>query len=598
MINEEIIHYLEDMRLYWFFLVDNDKTQMAKITAQDVDNLQLLAPGISSADATLVKKGIFSGELFAGFELPTRMSIWGKLRNTKRIIPSFYTFFKDLNYLEPCANCIKRLVTLSSLRPTLQSAMRGIFQPQAGLLVQTSETDFHQHSAPAIDQFDLHYRQLWLYAMRHYPDIPRVVDSDDIVAKPRCQEADETVLFNMALLAKRLGFDSPQIRRLLEHSPDRKIARAALLKARKPDRYQYNARNFESLVSRIAECFSEAGPICKDVRTDIRYETKLKSRCGLPLIQSQRQDRHSMFLDTLQKGDVPNEISTFFVRKNVFSAFFGRLHAYISLKEPGLVPTSPTVRSEANGQTRDGKPRGENDLHEPEIAERPSLGSSCAGGEKGIHLPCKEAASHIYSEGSKKCQLTQEGVNSTSTDQEPLMERSSSPQLACASITTCVTEGFKAPEAGDASPCSKRPYRARSPGDGTELSLYYSEQNTLEASTTPQQQLPSDKSITIYFQCLDRGEWKQYHSMTVDPSDPSTVERMAKKSARNHGAFFYDKQLRTLSPAQCFEAAIEDGTNTIFMSLGGELLMTENMLASVSSYLDRPTGRLTTSPSV
>ncbi|KAL2374280.1 hypothetical protein RJ035_003906 [Blastomyces gilchristii] len=36
----------------------------------------------------------------------------------------------------------------------------------------------------------------------------------------------------------------------------------------------------------------------------------------------------------------------------------------------------------------------------------------------------------------------------------------------------------------------------------------------------------------------------------------------------------------------CLDAAIEDGTNTVFMAIGGELNVDENMVASASQVLD------------
>ncbi|EER40779.1 conserved hypothetical protein [Histoplasma capsulatum H143] len=71
-----------------------------------------------------------------------------------------------------------------------------------------------------------------------------------------------------------------------------------------------------------------------------------------------------------------------------------------------------------------------------------------------------------------------------------------------------------------------------------------------------------------------------------EPSDRSMVERMAKKDARNRLATFYDKDLKPIAPAQCCDAAIEDGTNTIFMVFGGELNVDEEMVASASQYAD------------
>ncbi|KAI1940258.1 hypothetical protein LOZ57_005948 [Ophidiomyces ophidiicola] len=59
--------------------------------------------------------------------------------------------------------------------------------------------------------------------------------------------------------------------------------------------------------------------------------------------------------------------------------------------------------------------------------------------------------------------------------------------------------------------------------------------------------------------------------MMVDPSDPSPVERMAAKQARAHKATYYDQNLRQVPPGQYFDAAIEDGMNTVFMTFSNHL---------------------------
>ena len=63
------------------------------------------------------------------------------------------------------------------------------------------------------------------------------------------------------------------------------------------------------------------------------------------------------------------------------------------------------------------------------------------------------------------------------------------------------------------------------------------------------------------------------------------------KDARNRKAIFYDKGLRTIPPTQCFDAAIEDGTNTIFIAFGDELAVDEEAVASVSQALGAEQGR-------
>ncbi|RMJ21259.1 hypothetical protein PHISP_07872, partial [Aspergillus sp. HF37] len=262
--DEEIVHSLAHLREYWSSLVRNNREKLLKIDVYTIETLQLLAPGISTRDRTTAKGIVLSGAVFSNFTQSERSSIWKKMKKKDQVIPSLYTFFRNMRYLKSCADCIKRLVVFSQYRSTVKSAMGGIFKPadpaSRECLIQTSETGFRRYLDPQADHADLGYRQLWLYAMRHYPNLAKEPESDDLVAKPGCEKADETALYNMAVLAQKLGFDSPQIRELTSQSPDHQIARAALLKARKPDQYRYGDI-FESLAGTIVGCFSLATPI-------------------------------------------------------------------------------------------------------------------------------------------------------------------------------------------------------------------------------------------------------------------------------------------------------------------------------------------------
>ena len=77
-----------------------------------------------------------------------------------------------------------------------------------------------------------------------------------------------------------------------------------------------------------------------------------------------------------------------------------------------------------------------------------------------------------------------------------------------------------------------------------------------------------------------------YEVRVDDRSNRSQVEQLARKEARDRQATFYDKNLRKLTPTQCFEAAIEDDTNTIFMNFEGELTMDEDTIRSIAREVE------------
>jgi hypothetical protein len=86
-------------------------------------------------------------------------------------------------------------------------------------------------------------------------------DKRDLLAKAGYNRADKTVLYKYTALADRLGFTSREIDNLKNRLLDREITRNTLLKARKPNRYEYNNGAFEAYVNRIVRIFITASPL-------------------------------------------------------------------------------------------------------------------------------------------------------------------------------------------------------------------------------------------------------------------------------------------------------------------------------------------------
>ncbi|QGA20932.1 hypothetical protein EYB26_008642 [Talaromyces marneffei] len=124
---------------------------------------------------------------------------------------------------------------------TMQSAMKQIYNParhgRGRYQTQVSETEFRLCSRTVEEGRESGYRQLWLFAFRHYLQMPKARQKKKRHAKTKFREANDGVVHRMAFLALQLGFDSPQIRRLIDDSPDRRLALEALLKARDRDQY-------------------------------------------------------------------------------------------------------------------------------------------------------------------------------------------------------------------------------------------------------------------------------------------------------------------------------------------------------------------------
>jgi hypothetical protein len=197
--------------------------------------------------------------------------------------------------------------------------------------VEGAESTFAVKLGPAVDRFDLAYRQIWLYAMRHFREMPaeRKKRKKDLLAKAGCGKADEMVLHEFAALADQLGFVSEEINDLTKRSSDWEIARSALLKARKPDRYEYDDALFEAHVGQIARMFSTAIPLPLEQLSPALVSDDPDAsgnRCGLPGEDAHKQDGKFLYMAALhtQRKEQGEGITSFFVRRSVYFAFFGK----------------------------------------------------------------------------------------------------------------------------------------------------------------------------------------------------------------------------------------------------------------------------------
>jgi hypothetical protein len=118
---------------------------------------------------------------------------------------------------------------------------------------------------------------------------PDPKNSDDLLANPTRPKPDPRAIYDMAHLAHQLGFRSPGIDGLLNSSPDHQIARSALLQARKPGQSRYDDHQFDVLVRRIVDCFTEAVPDQPGPSRDLLADSTVKAQHDAIYIQQEGQ---------------------------------------------------------------------------------------------------------------------------------------------------------------------------------------------------------------------------------------------------------------------------------------------------------------------
>ena len=273
---------------------------MAKVDVRTVSVLECKAPGSSTKDSEYLKQKLQSGEIFGVFSSNFRQQIWSRLRVTEGLIPTLSSFFDDLKYFQSCAGCIKKLFTVP-YKGTLYSTVEESFVDKAKdrdlCIIQDSETTFDTRKGRHFDRIDLHYRQLFLYVMRHLHRLAPeavLVETKKVDRKPRAtKDPDRSAFSGLADLAMRLGFETNEIRALQSNTP-------APAKAR-------------------------TKPGTPPLMTSGPGEDRVR-RSGRPFALAHEQSRSSLFFDHVHSSDRRQgvDLTPFAVRKYIYLAFFGR----------------------------------------------------------------------------------------------------------------------------------------------------------------------------------------------------------------------------------------------------------------------------------
>jgi hypothetical protein len=241
---------------------------MKKLDGRTVKAVELTAPGFCSRDAGRLYRDLKDGHIFGAFTEQEREAIWGELLavSTDRLIPSLFTFFEDVRYLRGLAECVKRLMGTKAddyASPTLKHRFSSESLKKDICMFQLSDSVLEERLGNADDQLDMGYRQVWMSLMR---------ENGGMLAKS-------------CVLAHKLGFRTAEMKELVQHS------------AHQVD-----------------------GPAPK-----IPYLDKPPKRCGIPRAQDQQHDKALLFADKLHRDvDRSAGVTSFFVRRSVYLAFFGR----------------------------------------------------------------------------------------------------------------------------------------------------------------------------------------------------------------------------------------------------------------------------------
>ncbi|RFN47203.1 intracellular protein transport protein uso1 [Fusarium flagelliforme] len=287
-----------------------------ELYAEDVKEFQLRVPGVSQVDycylAGLIKSGVAFKRLSNTAE---RSQLLHRIKDIKYLLPSIYTLQKDFKYLRLCTDTMKRLLCGKMKMPfTVQALAYEAFAQKAPI-------------GPN-DQFFVRLKRLYIYIMRDLVELtgewPLLEDGEE--SPEVCFRHPEN-WHRLAKEARRLGFESDEIKRLASENPDEQVALKALHDARPSSLYEYNQSELQGILNRIVYEFDKASArVFEDSQstfTTIGTGEPITRRGGRQYSGAYNRDRWSFNLAQFSRPTANSkDITSLFVRKSVFHAFW------------------------------------------------------------------------------------------------------------------------------------------------------------------------------------------------------------------------------------------------------------------------------------
>ncbi|KAL5325404.1 hypothetical protein ACEPPN_006529 [Leptodophora sp. 'Broadleaf-Isolate-01'] len=577
---ELIMNYLEGMKKFYSDLVEGDEHAMEKIDPATVKAIELRAPRASTRDAKFLSSEIYGGKIFSAFSGPEREEIWRRLQMIEGLVPSLRTFFCDVVYLELLTNSVRRLTQVpknKSLIEALRKRFTGVNQEDGLIRIQIAEDTFIRRGGSRADQIEYGIRHLFTFAMREYPSMPREPDKENLVQKPRAH-AVPAVLRCLADLASELGFDSDEIKAMQRLGTDAR------------------------------QTYPQSRPILVTSGPGVA----LADRCGTPRVQSHEADRNLLFVDHLHdtRQDQGDGITSFFVRKSVYLAFFGRpsgmgnaanmdedtedeesVLSYYHRQDRGQSQeTSGADQTGGQSQETSGADRTGGQSQE-------TSGANQTGGQSQATSAQEERRQEQRrQEQELQRRLEQERVEQERLDQERLdqerLEREKWERLQQELKQNLERENLKRAmlehERLRQGVLEKREQQRQEQLRQEEELQRRLEEERLQRERLGRERLIQDQyeqeKVEIHFKVWKRHNWKELRSIYAHPTDSSEVEQIAKRYMRKKFRTF-NTELQMLALQDCFQAVIDDRTHTILL-VPQDNLRTDEMEESAKRLRD------------
>ncbi|KAF1363093.1 hypothetical protein EJ07DRAFT_104137 [Lizonia empirigonia] len=332
--DEEMLAYLRHVKQAWSKILRSGSGILPPsiVDAATVEKLESLAPNCSEVDRDLISAMMRSGDLFPSQKNENvRQDLETNICSYPGVIPSLWTFFETLKYLEPICEILRKLLG-GKVRRTIRASLRGYyFAPEQTVVQASGTTDVQLTAALSKEEAArVSYIELWIFCARHFDDLTTFTPRMEYKGtKPLVRGPNPVVWQYFAKFAMSRGFMTPRAKELSKDSCASQLALDYLRKAN-PLSTNFNAALIEKTVG-ISRSYTSIDD--EDPKPDYSFIT-VERRCGRPYELDLARDKKGLFFRQLYIEPRSSNINLNLIRRDLFTCIFGPLSFQVSCHLP------------------------------------------------------------------------------------------------------------------------------------------------------------------------------------------------------------------------------------------------------------------------
>ena len=255
-------------------------------------------------------------DIFPTISVARVRSILARVQTIDYTIPSIHTFLEDTKMLEPCAKIMKKSLP-SACRTSILQEFGRLHNGQTSWSLQISEASCYWKEEDSSDTAHKNaYRQLWLYTIRHFPEmIGQPLRKDHPRARSLVLGVELIWWYKFTALAEACAYAELDKTYHRGDEADYKMAQTFLQQVRPPQLYG-TSTNTESSIQQMVDLLSKDQPILSHDTEGVNLEpvmdmygvpcgADITSRCGVPFERAFRKDQTALSLGYIDQRPQP-----------------------------------------------------------------------------------------------------------------------------------------------------------------------------------------------------------------------------------------------------------------------------------------------------